>query len=36
MNNRCFAILLLVSLALLTATILGTLVNATLHMQVVA
>jgi hypothetical protein len=36
MNNRCFAIVLLVSLTLLTATMLGTLVNATLHMQVVA
>ena len=35
-HNRRFGIILLVSLALLTATMLGTLVNATLQMQVVA
>ncbi len=34
--NRRFGIILLVSLALLTTTMLGTLVNATLHMHVVA
>ena len=36
MKNRRFGIILLVSLAMLTTTMLGALVNATLHMQVVA
>jgi hypothetical protein len=35
-SNRRFGIVVLVSLALLTSTLAGTLVNATLSLQVVA